>query len=746
MPVTVNPVRRAGRRMLAAVLLAVTAAVAAVVAPPASAPAQAAGCGLPAQQQLSAALKRMPGAKSVTFPIARYPALGTVTVEMFIRAREIAVQLPFEMHGESMLLPTTITQTVRPTLTAVYDNAEYPGLFLQGDGRDVSLNFAPEKTRAFAVLDFAAGTGYFVVNKSVSKLRQDVVLGSMYTVHKSWTARDTYRIFGGSNNWFWADWIDGDTYRLRTHIKEAAFGTSWFAPGIDAQILINKNTGQARVEGDTFPTVAVHQPTSCRTLAVRPERLPGDLYTYEDPNSIAPGQRNWRPVDQPPAVQPPPSAPNRAPSASFSYTRRTGAGNVVAFDGRGSSDPDGRIVAWYWMLGSRQIATGSTPTVAMGAGATKTVTLKVVDNRGASATASRTLGLGNRAPVITGISPAAGTITGSTTPTLAATTRDDDGEALQYNFRVTGNRVDLSSGWVAGPWTVPAHRLDPGTAYTMTATVRDGSGATAVRSSTFTVAMLPTAGDVVATSTGAGYWQVDSKGGVFAYGDAPFLGSLPGQNVTVTNVLGLARTPTNKGYWLVARDGGVFAFGDAPFAGSLPGLKIAVNNIVGMTPTKSGKGYWLVGSDGGVFSFGDAQFHGSMGGKPLNAPVEAIATTASGNGYWLAARDGGVFSFGDAQLYGSMGGKPLNAPVVDLDAAPDGKGYWLAAEDGGVFAYGSAGFYGSMAGRPLNGHITAMTTTPDGRGYWLNGCDGGIFTFGNAVFRGAQPIFHCRGI
>jgi Trypsin len=140
---------------------------------------------------------------------------------------------------------------------------------------------------------------------------------------------------------------------------------------------------------------------------------------------------------------------------------------------------------------------------------------------------------------------------------------------------------------------------------------------------------------------------------VFSYGDALFLGSLPGTGPKVSDIIGMARTPTSRGYWLVGRDGGVFAFGDAPFAGSLPGLKVKVGNIVGMAPTRSGKGYWLVGSDGGVFAFGNARFFGSMGGKPLNGRVTGMSATPDEGGYWLTGCDGGVFAFGDAEFRGS---------------------------------------------------------------------------------------------
>ena len=84
-------------------------------------------------------------------------------------------------------------------------------------------------------------------------------------------------------------------------------------------------------------------------------------------------------------------------------------------------------------------------------------------------------------------------------------------------------------------------------------------------------------------------------------------------------VVGMAATPDGKGYWLVAADGGVFAFGDAGFYGSM-GAKPLNQPVVGMAATPDGKGYWLVAADGGIFAFGDAAFYGSMGGEPLDKP------------------------------------------------------------------------------------------------------------------------------
>ena len=87
-----------------------------------------------------------------------------------------------------------------------------------------------------------------------------------------------------------------------------------------------------------------------------------------------------------------------------------------------------------------------------------------------------------------------------------------------------------------------------------------------------------------------------------------------------------------NGYWLDASDGGVFAFGTAPFYGSMGGLPLN-QPMVGMATTPDGHGYWLVAADGGLFAFGDAQFYGSMGGKPLNKPVVGMASDLATGGY-----------------------------------------------------------------------------------------------------------------
>ena len=225
-------------------------------------------------------------------------------------------------------------------------------------------------------------------------------------------------------------------------------------------------------------------------------------------------------------------------------------------------------------------------------------------------------------------------------------------------------------------------------------------------------------------------------GGVFAYGTAPFVGSMGGQRLNAP-VVGAAETPDGGGYWLVASDGGVFNFGDAQFYGSMGGSHLNAP-VVGMAATPDGRGYWLVAADGGIFNFGDAAFDGSMGGQRLNAPVVGMADSDAG-GYWLAASDGGVFNFGDAAFMGSMGGQRLNAPVTGIASTPSGGGYWLVGSDGGIFNFGAAGFFGSTPGQGIvhQPPIVGISRTPSGSGYWLVGAGGGVYSYGDASFLGA---------
>ena len=80
----------------------------------------------------------------------------------------------------------------------------------------------------------------------------------------------------------------------------------------------------------------------------------------------------------------------------------------------------------------------------------------------------------------------------------------------------------------------------------------------------------------------------------------------------------------------------MFAFGNAPFLGSLPALGLYVSDIVGIAATPDDQGYWLVGADGAdgadgaVYAFGDAGYHGNALGS--SSLVTGTAASPSGRG------------------------------------------------------------------------------------------------------------------
>jgi hypothetical protein len=236
--------------------------------------------------------------------------------------------------------------------------------------------------------------------------------------------------------------------------------------------------------------------------------------------------------------------------------------------------------------------------------------------------------------------------------------------------------------------------------------------------------------------SGAGYYVLGSDGGIFTYGGAPFLGSVPGLNLGAkVTALRLAATRTGLGYHVLGADGGIFSFGDAPFYGSVPGLNLGANvKALDLQPTKSGKGYWILGADGGVFSFGDAEFFGSVPGLGISTKAIRLVPTSTGKGYWVLAADGGVFSFGDADFFGSVPGLGIATNVVAMATAPGQKGYWVLAADGGVFSFGVP-FQGSIPGVGLCSSPAGVQMTPSatGKGYWVVSADGGVWSFGDAA-------------
>jgi hypothetical protein len=241
-----------------------------------------------------------------------------------------------------------------------------------------------------------------------------------------------------------------------------------------------------------------------------------------------------------------------------------------------------------------------------------------------------------------------------------------------------------------------------------------------------------------------------------------------------------AAEPGANGYWLVAADGGVFAFGDAEFYGSMGGQSLNAP-IVGMAATPAGDGYWLVAADGGIFSFGSAEFYGSMGAESLRTPIVGMAAGPDGAGYWLAGSGGNVYGFVEPRLTYSVshpseppdqyvgitpvdsgeGFETVNArncvgrfslirddlaqncpldqeTIVGIAATPSGKGFVTIGSQASNYPYGDASTLIPPASiiPNLNAPVVGGALCGD-TGIWYAAADGGVFAFSPAEFHGS---------
>jgi PKD repeat protein len=158
-------------------------------------------------------------------------------------------------------------------------------------------------------------------------------------------------------------------------------------------------------------------------------------------------------------------APNQLPTAAFSWSARALA---LDFDGRGSSDPDGTITGYAWEFGDGTTGTGSTVSHTYPSAGDYTARLTVTDNRGGTATVSKTV----TATVHVNAVPQAVIATSATGLKLeldGSGSSDPDGSIASYawNFGDGGTATTAS----------PSHTYAAEGTYTVTLVVTDNEGA-----------------------------------------------------------------------------------------------------------------------------------------------------------------------------------------------------------------------------------------------------------------------------
>ena len=109
-------------------------------------------------------------------------------------------------------------------------------------------------------------------------------------------------------------------------------------------------------------------------------------------------------------------------------------------------------------------------------------------------------------------------------------------------------------------------------------------------------------------------------------------------------IVGMAPTPDGQGYWFVASDGGVFAFGDAPFYGSVGGVPHQVPGRGHRQHRPPASGYWFTNDNGAVSAFGNATYWGSAP-QVLNKPVVGMARRPAAASFGASTYPSGSYGY-----------------------------------------------------------------------------------------------------
>jgi PKD repeat protein len=193
---------------------------------------------------------------------------------------------------------------------------------------------------------------------------------------------------------------------------------------------------------------------------------------------------------------------NQLPSASFTATPNPVlSGASTSFDASASKDPDGTIAKYEWDLdgnGTYETNTGTTPTASASYATPgeRTVGLRVTDNFGDTATASKAVTVENRAPTAAFSATPNPVLSGTSTSFDANSSSDPDGTIAQYEWDLNGDGTyETNTG--ATP-TASNTFATPGEK-TVGLRVTDNNGATATTTRTLTVQNRPPNASITAT-------------------------------------------------------------------------------------------------------------------------------------------------------------------------------------------------------------------------------------------------------
>jgi PKD repeat protein len=181
------------------------------------------------------------------------------------------------------------------------------------------------------------------------------------------------------------------------------------------------------------------------------------------------------------------------PPAAVAGDDRTAAeGSAVAFDGSGSSDPDGDPLTFAWDFGDGATGTGVRPTHAYADDGDYTVTLTVSDGHGGTATDALVVTVTNVDPSVS--LPASGSASEASALTAAGSFTDPGADTWTATVNYGDGTGDQPLALNLDRTFALNHTYADNGDYPVTVTVRDDDGATGTESFNVAVAnVVPTA-------------------------------------------------------------------------------------------------------------------------------------------------------------------------------------------------------------------------------------------------------------
>src|SRR5690242_499968 len=310
----------------------------------------------------------------------------------------------------------------------------------------------------------------------------------------------------------------GTAYSLSSTFSDAGVNDSPWSYSIDWGDGSPTTTGSVTTQASAVTTSHTYAAGGTDTVRVTVTDKDGGAGTAKTPVAVTAANR-------------PPTA---APGGPYTGTE----GGAVAFNGAGSSDPDGDPITYAWSFGDGTSGTGATPSHTYADNGSYTVTLTVTDSHGAPSTpVATTATIANVAPSVT--TAASQNATAGTPLTLSATFGDPG-----VNDR---------------PWTY---------------TFAWGDGSAPTTGSTTTQSAISATHTFTAAGTAVVQVTVTDKDGGAGSGTTTVTIAQPASSVTLVGAGNIARCDrTNDEATANLLDGiagTVFALGDAAYPNGTP--------------------------------------------------------------------------------------------------------------------------------------------------------------------------------